>query len=258
MKRRNFIKASAMVAGTAATGKVMANNPSVNNEKEIYEWRVFHFKNNGQKNRVEKYYKEALIPALNKMGVTVGVFGEFGLTEPPVIYYLHVFESLAAYHRVKKAIWKDKTFMEKSKVYFDETAENGSYIRFETSLLEAFDGIPKLRIPGKERTLFELRSYESNNEEAGQRKIKMFNQGELPLFDKVGLHAVFFGEILAGPQMPGLIYMLWFKDMDERTENWKKFGSSPEWAEMRSKPEYANTVSVVNKKFLLPLDYSQF
>lgn len=257
MKRRNFIKASALVAGTAAAGKVMANHPSVNNEKEIYEWRVFHFKNNAQKNRVEKHYREALIPFLNEMGIKVGAFGEYGLTEPPSLYFLHVFESMSAYHRVKKAIWKDKRFLEKSKTYFDGTAENGSYSRFETSLLEAFDGIPIIHKPGNERSLFELRTYESNNEEAGQRKIKMFNNEELPLFEKVGLHPVFFGEILAGPQMPSLVYMLWFKNMEERTANWNKFSNSKEWNEMKNKPEYANTVSVVNKKFLLPLDYSQ-
>ncbi|MCK4919415.1 MAG: hypothetical protein KAS71_00125 [Bacteroidales bacterium] len=45
--------------------------------------------------------------------------------------------------------------------------------------------------------------------------------------------------------------------MDERIANWKKFGASPEWSEMKVRPEYANTDSVVNKKFLIPLDYSQ-
>ena len=112
-------------------------------------------------------------------------------------------------------------------------------------------------MPSKDRGLTELRTYESNNEEAGQRKIKMFNSEEIALFDKVGLRCVFFGEILAGPQMPALMYMLEFKDMDERKANWKKFGDSSEWNVLKSKPEFANTVSVVNKVFLVPLDYSQ-
>lgn len=141
--------------------------------------------------------------------------------------------------------------------YFNSTSENGAYIRFETYLLEAFDAIPKFRQPDQARGLFELRTYESNNEEAGQRKIKMFNDEELALFDQIGLHATFFGEVLAGPQMPALVYLLWFKDMDERTENWGKFINSPKWKTMSKKPEYANTVSVVNKKFLVPLKYSQ-
>ena len=246
-----------MIAGAAVAGQATASVQQANSEKEIYEWRVYHFKNNGQKNKIGQFYQDALIPVMNKNGVKVGAFGEYGQTEPPTIYYLLVYPSLAEYHRVKKAIWEDEDFLQNSKTYFDETAEPGTYTRFEAYLMEAFDAIPQLRMPEKERGIFELRTYESNNEEAGQRKIHMFNNGEIALFDQVGLHATFFGEILAGPQMPALMYMLWFKDLDERAENWEKFSSSPEWDEMKAKPEYANAISMVNKKFLVPLDYSQ-
>lgn len=204
-----------------------------------------------------QFYQDALIPAMNKQGVTVGAFGEYGLSEPPTIYYLMIYSSITKYHQVKKEIWKDESFLKNSKAYFEKTAEDGIYTRFETFLLEAFDTIPQLRMPEKERGIFELRTYESTNEEAGQRKIKMFNNGEIALFDKVGLHPTFFGEILAGPQMPALMYMLWFKDLDERAANWKLFSSSNEWKIMKVMPEYANTVSVVNKTFLIPLSYSQ-
>jgi hypothetical protein len=45
--------------------------------------------------------------------------------------------------------------------------------------------------------------------------------------------------------------------MEQRETNWGKFGSSNEWNEIKDKPEYANTVSKVRKKFLLPADFSQ-
>lgn len=257
MKRRNFIKGSALIAGAAVAGQAAAGVQQSASEKEIYELRVYHFRNNGQKSKVEQFYVNSLIPVMNEYGVKVGAFDEYGQTEPPTVYYLLVYPSLTEYHRIRKALWKNELFLQKSGTYFDETAENGTFTRYETFLLEAFDAIPQIRMPAKERGLFELRIYESNNEEAGQRKIKMFNEGELAVFDEVGLHATFFGEILAGPQMPALIYMLWFKDMEERTENWKKFSSAPEWREMSASPEYANTVSVVNKKFLVPAKYSQ-
>ena len=257
MKRRNFLKGSAIIAGATVAGQATAGARAAIPEKEIYELRVYHFKNNGQKNKLGQFYQDAFIPTLNNNGVKVGAFGEYGQTEPPTIYYLLVYPSLAEYHRIKKAIWEDDVFAEKSKVYFDETAENGTYSRFQTYLLEAFDGIPQLRFPDKERGLFELRTYESNNEEAGQRKIHMFNHGELALFDETGLHATFFGEILAGPQMPALVYMLWFKDMAERDANWKKFSNHPGWSAMKTNPKYVNAISMVNRKFLIPLDYSQ-
>ena len=105
--------------------------------------------------------------------------------------------------------------------------------------------------------LFATATYESYNEDAGNRKVKMFNKEELPLFEKVGLHPVFFGQLLAGQYMPALTYMLWFNDMEQRNDNWTKFVNSDEWNTMKVKPEYANTVSKVRKKFLIPLDYSQ-
>lgn len=257
MKRRNFLKGSALITGATVAGQGMAGVQPELPEKEIYELRVYHFKNKQSMNRLGQFYKEAFIEVLNKHEVKVGAFSEYGQTEPPTIYYLLVYPSLGEYHRIKKAIWNDAGFLEKSKAYFDETAENGTYTRFETYLLEAFDEIPRLQMPDENRGLFELRTYESNNEEAGQRKINMFNRGELSVFHKTGLHATFFGEILAGPQMPALVYMLWFKDMEERNINWQKFSSHPDWVEMKAKPEYANAISVVNRKFLLPLEYSQ-
>lgn len=257
MERRNFIKASAVVAAASATGTAMASQATPPVSKEIYEWKVYHFKNGGAKSRIDGFYKDALMPFLKTKGVKVGAFGEYGQTEPPVIYYLLIYPSMAEYQTIKKELWKDSGFLNAAKGYFETTAETGTFTRFETYLLEAFDAIPQLRMPSKDRGLLELRTYESNNEEAAQRKIKMFNSEELALFDKVGLRSVFFGEILAGPQMPALMYMLEFKDMEERKANWKKFGESDGWNVLKNKTEFANTVSVVNKVFLVPLDYSQ-
>jgi len=257
MERRNFIKASAVVAAATATGTARASEATAPAAKEIYEWKVYHFKNGGAKSKIDRFYKDALIPYLNKKGVQVGAFGEFSQTEPPVIYYLLIYPSMVEYQKIKKELWKDNGFMESAKSFFETTAELGTFTRYETYLLEAFDAIPQLRKPSNDRTLFELRTYESNNEEAGQRKIKMFNSEEIALFDQSGLNCVFFGEILAGPQMPALIYMVSYKDMEERKAGWKKFGESAGWNTLKNKTEYANTVSVVNKVFLVPLDYSQ-
>ena len=257
MERRNFIKASALVAAASATGAAMASEATPQASKQIYEWKVYHFKNGGAKSKIDGFYKEAMIPYLNKKGVKVGAFGEYSQTEPPVIYYLIIYPSMGEYQAIKKDIWKDSTFLQAAKGYFETTAELGTFTRYETYLLEAFDSFPQFHMPSKDRTLIELRTYESNNEEAGQRKIKMFNSEEIALFDSVGLRCVFFGEIRAGPQMPALMYMVEHKDMEERKANWKKFGESDGWNVLKNKTEYANTVSVVNKVFLVPLDYSQ-
>lgn len=257
MKRRSFLKKSAAVAGTAIATGSLAASPAPQSEKDFYELKVYQFSGGGGVNQLKKYYTEAVIPFLNKRGAKVGLFGEYSLEDPPKVYVLHAHKSPADYWDAVQAMKTDKTFLEAGKSYFDLPASQPVFERYETFLMEAFDSIPQFKTPDKNRGLLELRTYESYNEDAFRRKVKMFNMEELPLFEKVGLHPVFFGELLAGRYMPALTYMLWFKDMDERTANWAKFSASDEWKIMRDKPEYADTVSKVKKIFLTPLDISQ-
>lgn len=67
--------------------------------------------------------------------------------------------------------------------FFEEVLIPG-YSNFETYLCEAFDKIPHVCMPDKNRTMLELRIYHSPNEEANQRKVKMFNVDEIDVFDK--------------------------------------------------------------------------
>lgn len=257
MERRSFLKKSAVVAGTAFTAGSLNAGPAAPAEKDFYELKVYQFASGSGVNQLKNYYTSAVIPFLNKWGAKAGAFGEYGMEDPPRIYILHAHKSPAAYWDAIQAMKTDKTYLEAAQDYFNLPASQPVFDRYETFLMEAFDGIPQFKMPEKSRGLFELRTYESYNEDAFRRKVKMFNVEELPLFEKVGLHPVFFGELLAGRFMPALTYMLWFKDMDERTENWAKFSSSEEWKTMRVKEEYADTVSKVKKIFLTPLEFSQ-
>ena len=257
MQRRSFLKKSALVAGASVTAAGIRANPISGMEKDFYELKVYQLTGGGGRNQMKKYYTEAVIPFLNKMGTKVGAFNEYGMEDPPKLYILHAHQSPAAYYETTQEMKNDSTFLNAAKDYFQLPADSPIFERYETFLMEAFDGIPHFKTPDKDRGLFELRTYESYNEDAGHRKVKMFNNEELPLFLKVGLHPVFFGQLLAGRYMPALTYMLWFKDMKERETNWGKFGSSDEWNAMKNKPEYANTVSKVKKKFLVPADFSQ-
>lgn len=257
MKRRSFLKSSALAAGAVVTASNVNANPISGEDKDFYELKVFHLSGGAGANQLKKYYTDAVIPFLNRRGAKVGAFNEYSLEEPPVMYILHAHKSPADYYDAAQAMKSNTTFLDAAKEYSQLPADSPVFFRYETFLMEAFDAIPRIKQPDSNRGLFELRTYESYNEDAGIRKVKMFNNEELPLFEKVGLHPVFFGQLMAGQYMPALTYMLWFKDMDERTANWAKFVSSLEWNTMKNKPEYANTVSKVKKKFLIPADFSQ-
>ena len=255
MKRRNFVK----MAGILATMPVLKSiaSPSEKNakEKDIYEWRHYTLKESGSK--LDDFYKNVLIPAYNRKGIKVGAFKLYEQKDTEQRFYLFVYPDITTYYKVKKDIWKDSVFMKEAKPFFDESAPNPAYTEFDSYLCEAFDKIPQIKMPDKDRTLFHLRHYHSPNEEANQRKVKMFNEGEIAVFDKVGVNPVCYGEMIAGPHMPALMYLTWYKDKATHDDAWKKFGAHPDWLAMRGLPEYANTATNNTNRLLTPMDYSQ-
>lgn len=257
MERRSFLKKSAVAAGATLAATGLKASPIDGSEKDFYELKVYQLLGGGGRNRLKQFYTEAVIPFLNARGAKVGAFNEYSQEDPPRVYILHAHKSPADYYEAVQAMKTDATFLEAAQTYMKHPADSPVFERYETFLAEAFDGIPRIKTPDKDRGLFELRIYESYNEDAGHRKVKMFNDEELPLFEKVGLHPVFFGQLFAGRYMPALAYMLWFKDMEQRNANWDVFRNHDDWNTMRVKPEYANTVSKVRKIFLTPMDFSQ-
>src|SRR5690606_32141171 len=223
--------------------------------KEVYEMRVYEL-TMGSLGRMEDYLSTALIPALNRSGVKqVGVFREIGKDEPAKIYVLIPHASMSAYGASLDALEKDAAYQTASQEY--KKLERPVYFRFQTTLMRAFDGLPAMVVPSKGERIFELRTYEGFSEDAVARKIKMFNEGELEIFNEVKLNPVFFGEVISGDNLPCLQYMITFRNMEERDNNWKAFSAHPDWGSMSKDPQYANTVSKIIRVFLEPTAYSQ-
>lgn len=261
MKRRSFVKntLTASVGLGALTSSSAQAAPQQATGREYYELRVYELKGGGKQKVFENYFSQALIPALNNIGISkVGVFYEMGMPEPPKLYVLIPYQNIEQFATAAKKIEEQAVYKSNSTAYFESaTPENPNFTRYESSLMLAFESIPQLKVPEQAERLFELRTYEGFDEDAVQRKIKMFNKEELPIFYKTGLHPVFFGEALIGDNLPQLTYMLAFKDMQERDQNWQKFIDDPEWKQVSGLSEYANTVSKIIRTFLKPTDYSQ-
>ena len=256
MRRRNFVKMAGILATMPAL-KSMASpsEEGAAKEKEIYEWRHYTLTADGSK--LDNFYQKVLIPAYNRKNIKVGAFKLYEPKDAEQRFYLFVYPNITTYYKVKKDIWKDSAFMKEAKPFFDESAPKPVYTEFDSYLCEAFDKIPQMKTPDKNRTLFHLRHYHSPNEEANQRKVKMFNDGEIAVFDKVGVNPVCYGEMISGPHMPALMYLTWYKDKATHDAAWDKFKVHPEWLAMRGLPEYANTANNNTNRLLSPMDYSQ-
>ncbi len=226
--------------------------------REIYELRVYTLKQGGAGTVLISYFQEALIPALNRQGIArVGLFKEMADPLPQKIYLLIPHPSFQAMGGTTALLAGDQAYQEAARPYHSLPLARQPYLRHDTWLMEAFGGIPQMaEVPVGPR-VFELRTYEGFSSDAVRRKVEMFDKEELALFYQVKLNPVFFGLVVAGPNMPALTYMLHFKDMEERAQHWKTFIDHPEWKRMSALPEYADTVSHIARVFLEPMAGSQ-
>jgi hypothetical protein len=267
MKRRDFLKSAAAVtslAGLTSALPSLAAESSAPPAREFYELRRYQFRRGPMVKRFEDYIAQAALPAMKRMNIgPVGVFTPIGGPDTPAMYVLIPFGSPEEFASMGERLGTDAEYQKAGAEYINAPAGDPPYVRFESSLLVAFSGVPKLEVPaqkaaGKSR-LFELRTYESHSKKANKKKVEMFNEGELALFRKHGLAPVFFGETLIGPKQPNLIYLLAFDDMAAKDKNWAAFAGDPEWKKMSTTPGYtdAEIVSNISSVFLKPLACSQ-
>lgn len=86
----------------------------------------------------------------------------------------------------------------------------------------------------------------------------MFDNGEIGIFQRLGMRPVFIGESIVGSRQPNITYMLSFDNLDGREKLWKAFGSDPEWKKLSSPPELKDSQIVANISNILlhPLSFS--
>ncbi|MGE0773262.1 MAG: NIPSNAP family protein [Cyclobacteriaceae bacterium] len=230
---------------------------SVKAQDEVYELRTYELTFFKPADVLHNYIEKALIPALNRQGIkNVGSFEEADASLPNKIYLLIPHQNIAAFQAAGDALLKDKQYLEDAKDYLNASPETMPYKRININLIRSTAGFPRL-VKREGASVFELRIYDSYNEDALRRKVKMFNDSEFKIFEEVGLPMIFFGSNIAGDQLPCLTYLLAFKDMDEHRATWAKFGEHPEWKRIVGLEEYKNAMNEIRRVFLKPLSYSQ-
>jgi hypothetical protein len=250
------MKSSAVIASAAALSSKSLAAESPTGAKEFYELRLYHLRRGPMQKRFDDFYKNAAIPAMNRAGIEkVGVFG----ADMPTMYALLPHKSMEAFAASQERVRADEQFQKAGAEFINTAPTDPSYVRVESSLMVAFEGMPKLEAPEKKSRIFELRTYEAHSKKANKKKIEMFNNGEIAIFRRTGLAPVFFGETIVGTKMPNLTYMLVFENMAAHDANWAKFGGDPEWKKLSGTAGYTDSEILTNitNVFLRPTAYSQ-
>ena len=209
---------------------------------------------------MEKYLSEALIPALARKGMSpVGAFRlEIG-PQTPTFYVLIPIRAAAMAGTLEAELIQDEDYLKTAEPFWSAPASSPGFLRMENLLLVAFEGWPRITPPAKGKKIFQLRTYESPSFRDHILKVKMFHSGEFEIFKNAGFQPVFFGDMLIGPRMPCLTYMLSFADSAELDAKWNTFRNDPAWKKLSADPKFAfePLVTDIDNLVLSPLAASQ-
>lgn len=260
MTRSTFLKSTVAASGLAgAIQNLYAADAPSGAAREYFEIRKYTLKGPEKQAILETYLKDAAIPALNRLGIShVGVFLPEKQEGAPVVYVMLRYSSLELLAK-SAALLADTALQQQGAAYLDAPAADVVYERVESWLMQGISGMPAMAVPAKGNQVYQLRIYESPTEKTGKKKIEMFNIGELAIFQRSGLNAVFFGETIVGPLMPNLTYMLSFQDTAAKDQAWNTFRVDPEWTKLKTTPGFTDKeiVSRITNIVLVPAVYSQ-
>jgi hypothetical protein len=275
MKRRQFIKSSVAASTLAALAfektNLTAAESAPDGNQEYYELRSYRLKSGSGHELLDTYLEEAAIPGLNRLGIkSVGVFRQMEKTgasaatevvDAHCLFVLIPYPTLESFSTAAARLHADKEFQKAAGEYLHTAKSNAAFDRIDSWLMLAFAGMPKLEQPAysrdKKPRIFEMRTYESYSELKALKKVEMFNSGEIDTMREVGLGPIFFGQVLIGPALPHLTYMLSAENAESHKKHWGDFGKHPVWNKLKNDPQYDDTVSKIMNRFLVPTAYSQ-
>jgi hypothetical protein len=266
--RRTFLTSSLAAAALGAasnSGEARSAEAAPEGKGRLfYELRRYSLSNGPQRKLCNDFFGGALVPALNRLGITpVGVFDVAIGPLTPSIYVLLPSTSVEALVTVEARLAQDAEYLKAGAAFLNAPATQPAFGRMESSLFQAFEKIPGITLPkataGNGARVFELRTYESPSNQDHKRKVEMMQSGEEAIFNKAGFTQVFYGVALIGGRLPNLTYMLSYESTAERDKLWKAFASSPEWKAMTADPRYSfeEIVSSIANTILTPTAYSQ-
>jgi len=260
----NSLAASAFSIAELASAEAAAPAAAQSKSRQYYELRTYSLRSGRQSQITGQYVSGALIPALNRLGISpVGAFNLTFGPDTPTLYLLLPCERLDTLVNAKLHLREDQEFLNAADAFWNAPEDSPAFERVESTLLIAFEGWPQLVVPPPTaqhgKRLFQLRTYESASVRDHLRKIKMFHQGEFEIFQRSGFWRVFFGDALIGPRLPRLTYMVGFSDLKELNDMWAAFFGDPQWKKLTASKEFSfePIVSNVTNLILTPTDYSQ-
>jgi NIPSNAP len=245
---------SAIVLFVVAASFSAAGDP----DTRVYELRVYSAAP-GKLDNLQARFREHTVKLFEKHGMTnVGYWVPIENPERQLIYLL-AFPSAEA----REKSWKEFSDDPVWKRVRQETELNGKIVnKVETVQLAATDYSPELKIDGKGRRVFELRTYTAAPDQLGALNAR-FRDHTVKLFTKHGMTNIGYWTPIKGQkgEKDTLIYLLAHKSVDAAKASFDTFRQDSDWIAARkaSEDKAGGSLTVkdgVKSQFLKPTDYS--
>jgi len=263
MRCKAVLAGMVCAAGLAGLG---AKAQEATGPREWIQIKTYVCGNVAKREALVQVFDRALIPALNRQGIRkVGVFwSDAEVNDGNAAYETRVVVVIphpdgASFAGMDDRLLADAQYMKDAAPLFSAPMNDPLYDSCSSALLRGFATCPQVRqVTDAPERLLQLRIYNSYTIERNAKKIAMFEGGgELAIFRTCGMEPVFFGQGLAGDQLPNLTYMLGFADKAAKVAAWKTFVNHPDWEKLKVDPQYKDTANKITNILLRPSKGSQ-
>lgn len=211
MNRRRFAQSMGSAAMLSALGNAADRSRS---KVGLYRLEYLHFSDAIQAHRFDEFLASQM-PLLAKNTQALGVFSVVVGPHVPMTVMLSGFEGFAQMDAADKALGK---------------MESAPYQRADRVLLRPTDFSPAIAPLGetpKQGRVFELRTDYAPAGRQAQRLHECCAGPEMEISRRAGVCPMLYADVLVGPNMPGLTYLIPFASLADRQKAWEAFGADP-------------------------------
>ena len=201
---------------------------------KLYSFEQYFLKNSSQGGRLHGWLEEAWLPAYTRLTGSKSVLVLDGvMTEHmPQVAVVAEWDSFAQWQAARLSMRSDPD-MRAALEYWEDHAEP-PYEHFTQSLLEGTPYSPLLQAGGEKPRVFELRVYHAPTWRQLHALHNRFEDPEIAIFHRCGIHPVLYTSALFGEMMPNLIYFTPFDSLGAREAAWATFQADEEWIRVRT------------------------
>jgi hypothetical protein len=173
MKRRDFLTTTGATSLLLGWPSLSASGSEAQ-ARQLIELRTYHFATGEKQTAFAAFLGKAAVPAYARAGVKpAGIFQVFREDNPDLksdeeLLQLHLvltYDSWDLFQKVHSVVMADKELLEAGKAVIFADKADPAFLRFESTLMLAFDKAPRVEVPTQAPgRRFQMRIYESQRE----------------------------------------------------------------------------------------------